>query len=89
MEICVKKETVPVYPKDFYSPNDSCVVNISDEEINKWIEEGVKALRPSEEIEECYYKSCGNSLVVVIKSEIGYKFIVTKNYSDVDIIFED
>lgn len=89
MEICIKKTTVPVYPKDFFISQGSLVRNISDEDINKWIEEGVEALERSEAVEECYYKSCGDALVVVVKSEIGYKFVVTKNYSDVDIIFED
>lgn len=89
MEICIKKTTVPVYPKDFFTSQDSFVENISNDEINKWIEEGVEALERSKAAEECYYKSCGDTLVVVVKSEMGYKFVVAKNYSDVDIIFED
>lgn len=89
MEICVKKETVPVYPQDFYPSHDGNPIEISDKKINEWIERIMKDLELSEKEEDFEYVSCGDAFVLVLKSTIGYKFIVTKEYSDMDIIFEN
>lgn len=84
MEIRIeKKEKVPVYPDDFSSFKDG--VDISNEEINSWIEKGILNLEWEGNIGDSYSISSGNSLVVIHKYEDEYRIVVTKDYSNAEI----
>lgn len=84
MEVCIgKKEKVPVYPDDFSSFKDG--VNISNKEINDWIERGILTLEWEGSIGDSYSISSGNSLVVIHKYKDEYRIVVTKDYSDAEI----
>lgn len=67
---------VPHYPEDFYDFSNG--VDISDEEINKWIKECVRTL--NETYTNYTSISSGNTQVVVYRLDEGYEVIVSKDY---------
>lgn len=70
------------YPFDFYKCGDSnSCLNLSDEEINKYIKECIDFLKynPNEPYK---YIGTGDSLIIVFNHENEYYFVVAKNYED-------
>lgn len=86
MKICVKSADVPIYPDDFY--DFSTGVDISDKQINKWIEECITELEWEGNKEGFYTISSGNSYVSVHKNSEGYRIVVAKNHNEADIFTE-
>ena len=59
-------------------------VDITDEEINKWVRECVEWLEKNPE-EPYKYIGSGNTFVIVFSHEDEYYIVVTKNYFDTSI----
>jgi hypothetical protein len=74
---------MPKYPDDFFDFGNG--VDISNDEINKWIKEMVDEL---EENNNCHSlgRSTGNTYVRVNRDDCTkYRVLVTKNYQEKDI----
>lgn len=70
-------KAIPSYPEDFYDSSNG--VDISNEEINRWIQECIQAIN---EGEESYFISSGNTKVSAFKLEDGYEVNVSKGYQE-------
>ena len=70
---------IPVYPDGFFDFSDG--VDISDVQINQWLEEARTNLEYADAGEFAYICS-GNTLVIVLKHEDEYRYVVTKAYAD-------
>lgn len=70
------------YPKGFYDFSDG--VDISNEEINNWIEELISKLERDEL--NSVGRASGNTYVKVYRDDIAkYRVVVTKNYQELFI----
>ena len=79
------------YPTHFtVSSKDFRAVEISDEEINEWIQEGIQYFRENPE-EYSFSMGSGNSMVHMYKfdEDKEYYVIVSKDYESGEIEFED
>ena len=79
------------YPTHFtVSSKDFRAIEISDEEINKWIQQGIGYFRNNPE-EYYWYMASGNSMVHMYKfdGDEEYYVIVSKDYEHGLIQFED
>ena len=79
------------YPTHFtVSSKDFRAVEIPDEEINEWIQEGIQYFRENPE-EYSFFMGSGNSMVHIYKfdEDKEYYVIVSKNYESGEIEFED
>ena len=79
------------YPTHFtISSKDFTAVEISDEEINKWIQRGIEYFRGNPEAYS-YFMSSGNSMVHMYKfaDDKEYYVVVSKDYESGEIEFED
>lgn len=70
---------LPTYPEDFYDYSDG--KDIKNEIINEYIEQG-RADLENADVGEFWYTACGNALVMIVKYEDEYIYIVTKNYRE-------
>lgn len=78
------------YPTHFtVSSQEFGAVKISDEEINKWVQQGIEYLRNNPE-EYSYLIGSGNSMVHIYKfdGDKEYYVIVSKDYESGEIEFE-
>lgn len=76
---------VPTYPNDFFDFNNG--KNISDIEINKWIQECIDNLEKNKQSSSNSVSS-GNTLVTVYRvndSYFKYKACVSKGYYEAEI----
>lgn len=71
------------YPKHFYATSEDAI-DISNEEIQRWVRECLSRLKDREDGE---YAVCGsgNTLVFAFKDETEYIVYVAKNYSETSI----
>ena len=79
------------YPTHFtVSSQEFRAIEISDEEINKWIQQGIEYFRNNPE-EYSYFVASGNSVVHMYKfdGDEEYYVIVSKDYEHGSIQFED
>lgn len=87
MNICVEKAKVPVYPDDYHSSKNDMSVSISSREVNKLIEDALAEVIFRDEKDDYDYIATGDTIVLVFKSEEGYKFIVSDDYKEADVFF--
>lgn len=79
------------YPTHFtVSSKDFTAVEISDEEINKWIQQGIEFLRENKD-EYYYFTGSGNTLVHIYRFEGDeeYYVVVSKDYENSEVKFEE
>ena len=79
------------YPTHFtISSKEFRAIEISDEEINKWIQQGIEYFRGNPEAYS-YFMGSGNSMVHMYKfdDDKEYYVIVSKDYESGEIEFED
>ena len=65
------------FPASYYAFEDG--IDITDEEINKWVRECIECLEKNPE-QPYKYIGSGNTFAVVFNFEDEYNIIVTKNY---------
>lgn len=79
------------YPTHFtVSSKDFRAIEISDEEINKWIQQGIEYFRENKD-EYYYFTGSGNTLVHIYRfdDDEEYYVVVSKDYESGEIEFED
>ena len=79
------------YPNHFtVSSKNFTAVEISDEEINKWIHEGLIYLRNNPDEYSCFIGS-GNTLIHIYRfdDDEEYYVVVSKDYEHGDVEFEE
>ena len=79
------------YPTHFtVSSKDFRAIEISDEEINKWIQQGIEYFRNNKD-EYYWYIESGNTCVHIHRydGDKEYYVIVSKDYESCEIEFED
>lgn len=78
------------YPTHFtVSSKDFRAIEISDEEINKWIQQGIEYFRGNSEAYS-YFMGSGNSMIHMYKfdEDKEYYVVVSKDYESGEIEFE-
>lgn len=79
------------YPTHFtVSSKDFRAIEISDEEINKWIQQGIEYFRGNKD-EYYYFTGSGNTLVHIYRFEGDeeYYVVVSKDYESSEVKFEE
>ena len=79
------------YPTNFtVSSKDFRAIEISDEEINKWIQQGIEYFRGNPEAYS-YFIGSGNSMIHMYKldDDKEYYVVVSKDYESGEIEFEN
>ena len=78
------------YPTHFtVSDKDFGAVEIKDDEINKWIQRGIRFLRENKD-EYYYFTGSGNTLVHIYKfdEDQEYYIVISKDYESGEVEFE-
>lgn len=79
------------YPTHFtVSSKEFKAIEISDEEINKWIQQGIEYFRENKD-EYYYFTGSGNALVHIYRfdGDKEYYVVVSKDYESGEIEFEE
>ena len=79
------------YPTHFtVSDKDFGAVEIKDDEINKWIQRGIRFLRENKD-EYYYFTGSGNTLVHIYRfdEDKEYYIVVSKDYESGEVEFEE
>lgn len=71
------------YPEDFF--NYSNGIDVDEMTIIKWLNENKEYLLKSKDNLDISYVASGNAIVIGIKDEDGYEFIVCKDYKAFNI----
>lgn len=74
------------FPMHFYKVSENAV-NIEDEEIQKWVREGLNAFK-SGKAEDFWFSGTGNSFVIIHEMVDEYCIYVMKNYWECSIFKE-